>query len=211
MTALVALRIDSSAPLIRGRYDAPGIGQCKTPAAAHAMKQRHAEPLLERLDLVAHRSLRDVQRIGRTREAQVTRSRLEYDQGIERWQSRRHGRNSRRAECRLMLQTIADSAARPRRRATPDAEESDSNEDRRRARHRRLPRPRLRHRQECTPTRGVYGLGDATLNGRELAVRSGTSSEHVIPCLIGRDPRNIEDVWQYLYRGAYWPRGPGTK
>lgn len=56
---------------------------------------------------------------------------------------------------------------------------------------------------------GIYGLGDATLNGRELAVRSYLE-DHVIPCLIGRDPRNIEDIWQYLYRGAYWRRGPVT-
>jgi mannonate dehydratase len=56
---------------------------------------------------------------------------------------------------------------------------------------------------------GVYGLGDATLNGRELAVASYLT-EHVIPCLIGRDARRIEDVWQYLYKGAYWRRGPVT-
>jgi mannonate dehydratase len=56
---------------------------------------------------------------------------------------------------------------------------------------------------------GVYGIGDATLNGRELAVASYLQ-DHVIPCLIGRDPRRIEDVWQYLYRGAYWRRGPVT-
>src|SRR5580704_12315929 len=56
---------------------------------------------------------------------------------------------------------------------------------------------------------GIYGLGDATLNGRELAVASYLS-EHVIPCLIGRDPFQIEDIWQYLYRGAYWRRGPVT-
>jgi mannonate dehydratase len=56
---------------------------------------------------------------------------------------------------------------------------------------------------------GLYGLGDATLNGRELAVASYLS-EHVIPCLIGRDPSQIEDIWQYLYRGAYWRRGPVT-
>jgi mannonate dehydratase len=56
---------------------------------------------------------------------------------------------------------------------------------------------------------GVYGLGDATLNGRELAVASYLS-EHVLPCLIGRDPFDIEDIWQYLYRGAYWRRGPVT-
>src|SRR6202020_1328944 len=56
---------------------------------------------------------------------------------------------------------------------------------------------------------GIYGLGDATLNGRELAVASYLS-EHVLPCLIGRDPFDIEDIWQYLYRGAYWRRGPVT-
>src|SRR6202789_3206300 len=56
---------------------------------------------------------------------------------------------------------------------------------------------------------GIYGLGDGTLNGRELAVASYLS-EHVIPCLIGRDPSQIEDIWQYLYRGAYWRRGPVT-
>src|SRR5919112_4447170 len=56
---------------------------------------------------------------------------------------------------------------------------------------------------------GVYGLGDATLNGRELAVASYLT-EHVIPLLIGRDARRIEDTWQYLYQGAYWRRGPVT-
>ena len=56
---------------------------------------------------------------------------------------------------------------------------------------------------------GVYGLGDATLNGRELAVASYLT-DHVIPCLIGRDAQRIEDTWQYLYRGAYWRRGPVT-
>ena len=56
---------------------------------------------------------------------------------------------------------------------------------------------------------GVYGIGDATLNGRELAVASYLE-DHVVPCLIGRDPRRIEDAWQYLYRGAYWRRGPVT-
>jgi mannonate dehydratase len=56
---------------------------------------------------------------------------------------------------------------------------------------------------------GVTGLGDATLNGRELAVVSYLS-DHVIPCLIGRDAHRIEDIWQYLYRGAYWRRGPVT-
>ena len=56
---------------------------------------------------------------------------------------------------------------------------------------------------------GITGVGDATLNGRELAV-AGYLDDHVCPMLIGRDPERIEDIWQYLYRGAYWRRGPVT-
>jgi mannonate dehydratase len=56
---------------------------------------------------------------------------------------------------------------------------------------------------------GVTGVGDATLNGRELAVASYLT-DHVVPALIGRDPARIEDTWQYLYKGAYWRRGPVT-
>ena len=56
---------------------------------------------------------------------------------------------------------------------------------------------------------GVYGLGDATLNGRELAVASYLT-DHVIPNLIGRDAGRIEDTFQFFYRGAYWRRGPVT-
>lgn len=53
---------------------------------------------------------------------------------------------------------------------------------------------------------GVYGLGDATLNGMEKAVASYLEN-YCIPSLIGRDPRNTEDIWQYFYRGVYWRRG----
>lgn len=62
---------------------------------------------------------------------------------------------------------------------------------------------------KVTTEDGVHGLGDATLNGRELAV-AAYLSEHIVPLLIGRDARRIEDTWQYLYRGAYWRRGPVT-
>src|SRR6186997_985633 len=56
---------------------------------------------------------------------------------------------------------------------------------------------------------GVTGIGDATLNGRELAVASYLK-DHVVPNLIGRDCGRIEDLWQFFYRGAYWRRGPVT-
>ncbi len=53
---------------------------------------------------------------------------------------------------------------------------------------------------------GITGIGDATLNGRELAVASYLE-DHLIPCLIGRDAHQIEDIWQFFYRGVYWRRG----
>src|SRR6266566_2857422 len=54
---------------------------------------------------------------------------------------------------------------------------------------------------------GLYGVGDATLNGRELAVASALK-DHIAPLLIGRDPDQIEDIWQFLFRGTYWRGGP---
>lgn len=56
---------------------------------------------------------------------------------------------------------------------------------------------------------GLHGIGDGTVNGRELAVASYLE-DHVIPTLIGKDPMRTEDIWQYLYKGAYWRRGPIT-
>jgi mannonate dehydratase len=53
---------------------------------------------------------------------------------------------------------------------------------------------------------GIYGLGDATLNGMEKAVASYLE-DYCIPSLIGRDPRNTEDIWHFFYRGVYWRRG----
>ncbi|MFS0795630.1 D-mannonate dehydratase ManD [Microbacterium sp. 1P10AE] len=62
---------------------------------------------------------------------------------------------------------------------------------------------------KLTTDDGLSGLGDATLNGRELAVVAYLR-EHVVPLLIGRDASSIEDTWQFLYRSAYWRRGPVT-
>ncbi|HEX6444487.1 MAG TPA: D-mannonate dehydratase ManD [Streptosporangiales bacterium] len=56
---------------------------------------------------------------------------------------------------------------------------------------------------------GVTGVGDATLNGRELAV-AAYLRDHVCPLLLGRDPHRIGDTWQYLYKGGYWRDGPVT-
>lgn len=54
---------------------------------------------------------------------------------------------------------------------------------------------------------GLYGVGDATLNGRELSVAT-LLREHLAPLLLGRDPDRVEDVWQETFRGAYWRGGP---
>jgi mannonate dehydratase len=62
---------------------------------------------------------------------------------------------------------------------------------------------------KLTTDEGLTGVGDATLNGRELAVASYLE-DHVCPLLVGRDPARIEDTWQVLYKGAYWRRGPVT-
>lgn len=58
-----------------------------------------------------------------------------------------------------------------------------------------------------TDAPGLYGVGDATLNGRELAVATALQ-EHIAPLLIGRDPDRLEDIWQMLFRGTYWRGGP---
>ncbi|MGC0144184.1 D-mannonate dehydratase ManD [Pseudactinotalea sp. Z1732] len=62
---------------------------------------------------------------------------------------------------------------------------------------------------KVTTDEGLTGLGDATLNGRELSVVSYLR-DHVVPLLIGGDAGAIEDTWQFLYRSAYWRRGPVT-
>ena len=53
---------------------------------------------------------------------------------------------------------------------------------------------------------GVYGIGDASLNGREQTV-ADLITNYLTPMLIGRDPEQIEDFWQLVYRGSYWRGG----
>jgi len=50
---------------------------------------------------------------------------------------------------------------------------------------------------------GIYGVGEAGLTGRELAVIGGI--EHFKPLLIGLDPFRIEHIWQMLFRGGFFP------
>lgn len=50
---------------------------------------------------------------------------------------------------------------------------------------------------------GIYGLGEAGLTGRELAVMGAI--EHYRPLLIGQDPMRTEHIWQMLSRGGFFP------
>ncbi len=44
---------------------------------------------------------------------------------------------------------------------------------------------------------GIYGLGDAALNNRET-LPALYLMDYLIPNLIGMDPRNSEDIWQFF-------------
>lgn len=54
---------------------------------------------------------------------------------------------------------------------------------------------------------GLYGVGDASLYGRDHAVIK-CLDEYFKPMIIGRDPDRIEDIWQNIFRSGYWRGGP---
>jgi mannonate dehydratase len=54
---------------------------------------------------------------------------------------------------------------------------------------------------------GLYGVGSATLTTRGLAVATSIT-EFLAPFAKGRDPSNIEDMWQTAYVSSYWRNGP---
>jgi mannonate dehydratase len=68
--------------------------------------------------------------------------------------------------------------------------------------HSRLIVVRVRTNQD-----GLYGLGCATFTQRHMAVKAALD-HHVGPFVVGRDPHDIEDLWQSGMVNGYWRNGP---
>lgn len=58
-----------------------------------------------------------------------------------------------------------------------------------------------------TSDAGLWGVGCATFTQRPLAVVSAIE-DYLKPFLIGRDPNDIEDIWQTAFVSSYWRSGP---
>jgi len=55
---------------------------------------------------------------------------------------------------------------------------------------------------------GISGWGEPVIEGKAHTVAACV--KEMEPYLLGQDPRNIEDIWQVLYRGAFYRGGPVT-
>lgn len=53
---------------------------------------------------------------------------------------------------------------------------------------------------------GITGWGEPVLEGRAATVAAAV--EELSDYLVGKDPRNIEDLWTVMYRGGFYRGGP---
>jgi galactonate dehydratase len=53
---------------------------------------------------------------------------------------------------------------------------------------------------------GVTGWGEPVVEGRAATV--ATAVEELSDYLVGQDPRQVEDLWQVMYRGGFYRGGP---
>lgn len=53
---------------------------------------------------------------------------------------------------------------------------------------------------------GISGWGEPVVEGRAHTVQAAV--EELADYLIGQDPLRIEDLWQVMYRGAFYRGGP---
>src|SRR5262249_28678710 len=54
---------------------------------------------------------------------------------------------------------------------------------------------------------GLYGLGCATFTQRARVVQTAVD-QYLRPFLLGKDPAQIEDIWQSSFVSSYWRNGP---
>jgi mannonate dehydratase len=54
---------------------------------------------------------------------------------------------------------------------------------------------------------GLYGLGCATFTQRARVVATAVD-QYLRPFLLGKDPTQIEDIWQSSWLSSYWRNGP---
>ena len=54
---------------------------------------------------------------------------------------------------------------------------------------------------------GLYGLGCATFTQRARVVETAID-KYLKPFLIGKDPLQVEDIWQSCFVSSYWRNGP---